>query len=34
MMKGRPFGGPGSSDGFDDESAVVAEEEMFRPLKV
>eukprot|EP01050_Picozoa_sp_SAG11_P005068 SAG11_NODE_341_length_10462_cov_49.272990_15_plen_48_part_00 len=34
MVNRRPFEGPGSSDGVDDKSAVVAEEEMFRLLKV
>eukprot|EP01050_Picozoa_sp_SAG11_P011255 SAG11_NODE_1180_length_5595_cov_5.933224_1_plen_35_part_10 len=34
MVSRRLFEGPGSSDGVDDESAVVAEEEMLRLLKV
>eukprot|EP01050_Picozoa_sp_SAG11_P005836 SAG11_NODE_427_length_9558_cov_4.909398_6_plen_48_part_00 len=34
MVNRRLFEGPGSSDGVDDESAVVAEEEILRLLKV
>ena len=34
MVIRRPFEGPGSSDGVDDESAVVAEEKMLRLLMV
>ena len=34
MVNRRPFEGPGSSDGVDDESVVVAEEKMLSLLKV